>query len=68
MSILWPKRTADACEHLLVTDDPDRDDVKCFIPRIVFPVALFPDPVFPTSTILISFSFQDAVPNECKTY
>lgn len=63
MRILWPKRTADACEHLLVTDDPDTDELKCLIPRMVFPVALFPDPVLPISTILIPLSIQDSMPN-----
>lgn len=62
MRILWPTRTADVCEHLLVTDFADTDDVKCFVPRMVFPVALFPDPVLPISTILISLSFQDSMP------
>lgn len=63
MSILWLKRTADFCEHLLVIDDPDTDDLKQSFPRIVFPVALFPDPVLPISTILISLSFQDPMSN-----
>lgn len=56
MRILRPKRSADFCKHLYVIDDAHSVDMKCFIPRIVFPVALFPDPVLPMSTILISFS------------
>lgn len=58
MRILWPKRSADFCEHCLVIDVPDTDDLKCFIPRIVFSVALFPDPILPKSTILISFAMS----------
>lgn len=63
MRIFRLKRTTDVCEHTLVTDDPDADDLNCFRPRIVFPVALFPDPVLPRRTILISSSAEDSVPN-----
>lgn len=63
MRIFRLKRTTDVCEHTLVTDDPDADDLKYFSPRIVFPVALFPDPVLPIRTILISSSTKDSVPN-----
>ena len=41
-------------EHVCVTDDPDNNEVSAFFPRIVFPVELLPDLVFPRSTILIS--------------
>lgn len=63
MRILRPKRTADFCEHLLVIEDPDMDEIKQFFPRMAFPVALLPDPVLPISTILISLSLKDSMPN-----
>ena len=37
-----------------VTDDPAGEEVNTCDPRMVFPVALFPDPVFPSKTILNS--------------
>lgn len=63
MRILWSKRTADSCKHFVVTDFPDGPDINSFSPRMVFPVALFPEPVLPISTILIS-SFHDFKPNK----
>ena len=40
--------------RLIGTDDPDNNEVSAFFPRIVFPVELLADLVFPRSTILIS--------------
>lgn len=50
----FPKRKRLSKEHLGVTDEPELHDSNSFSPRIVFPVALFPEPVFPRITILIS--------------
>ena len=48
--------TAEFCEHIRIIDDPDRLELNLLNPRMVFPVALFPDPVFPSSTSLTSLS------------
>lgn len=53
---------ADFCEHLLVTDVPATEELNLSFPRMVLPVALFPDPVLPIRTILISSSFHDSIP------
>lgn len=43
-------------KHCLVSDVPDKTDSKTSSPRMEFPVALLPAPVFPRRTILISLS------------
>lgn len=54
--ISFPNRCACLLVHCEVTDEPEVVDSKKPPFKMVFPVALFPLPVFPSSTIRTSLS------------
>ena len=58
-TILLSNLTPLLTEQYRVTDLPESFVFNSFAPRIEFPVALFPHPDFPSSTILTSFGGKD---------
>lgn len=67
MTIFLLNLTADLCEQTLVIDVPESDDLNASNPRIEFPVALFPDPVFPKRTNRSSLSLLNPSPKSQLT-
>jgi len=53
--------------HSFVTDEASGDDSKRSLPRILFPVRLFPLPVFPRRTTVSSFPMGSYKGNRVKT-